>query len=178
MERRQIGWLLYTAAVFVVLVTTLDVIEINELVESVLYGLAYLMLPTAIGIAIFRYRLYEIDRLVNRTITYAVVVAVLAAVYLGAVLAIGSVIGRNQPLAVAAATLAAAALFNPVRRRVQGWVDRKFSRSRYDAEQVVAEFSTRLRDEVELAGLTVDLTNAVRGALRPYSVTLWIASQR
>jgi hypothetical protein len=177
LERRQIGWLLYAAAVFIVVVTALDLLELNETLESVLYGAAYLSLPAAIGIAILRYRLYEIDRIVNRTVTYTVVVAALAAVYLGGVAALGALVGSESPITVAAATLAAAALFNPVRRRVQGWVDRRFSRSKYD-ERVVDEFATRLRGEVDLEGLAADLVRAVRGALRPSLVQLWIASER
>jgi hypothetical protein len=178
-ERRQIGWLLYAAAVFVVLVTTLDIVELPELVEGALYGMAYLLLPIAIGVAVFRYRLFEIDRIVNRTVTYAVVVGMLAAVYLGGVAAIGALVGeQGNSLTVAAATLAAAALFNPVRRAVQGWVDRRFSRSKYDAQRVVETFSARLRDEVELEAHAGDVGTVVQGALHPSSVSLWIAGER
>ena len=167
LERRQIGWLLYAAAVFVVVVTALDFLELNDTLESVLYGAAYMSLPAAIGIAVFRYRLYEIDKIVNRTVTYAVVVVALAAVYLGGVAALGALVGSENPLAVAAATLAAAALFTPVRRSVQGWVDRRFSRSKYDAQKVVEGFTAKLRDEVDLLGLSSELTRVVNVTLRP-----------
>ncbi len=178
LERRQIGWLLYAAAVFIVVVGTLDLLELNETLESILYGVSYLLLPVAIGIAIFRYRLYEIDRIVNRTVTYAVVVVALAAVYLGGVAALGALVGSENPLAVAAATLAAAALFTPVRRRVQGWVDRRFSRSKYDAQRVVEGFTAKLRDEVDLLGLSSELTRVVNVTLRPKGASLWLMDER
>jgi hypothetical protein len=178
LERRQIGWLLYAAAVFIVVVAILDLLKLNETLESVLYSAAYLSLPAAIGIAIFRYRLYEIDRIVNRTVTYAVVVVALAAVYLGWVAALGALVGSENPLAVAAATLAAAALFTPVRRSVQGWVDRRFSRSRYDAQKVVEGFTTSLRNEFDLTGLNSELTRVVNVTLRPNSASLWLLDER
>jgi hypothetical protein len=103
----------------------------------------------------------------------------LAAIYLGGVAAIGALVGeQGNSLTVAAATLAAAALFNPVRRAVQGWVDRRFSRSKYDAQRVVETFSARLRDEVELEALAGDVGTVVQGALHPTSVSLWIAGER
>jgi hypothetical protein len=178
LERRQIGWLLYAAAVFIVVVAALDLLELNETLESVLYGAAYLSLPAAIGIAVFRYRLYEIDRIVNRTVTYAVVVVALAAVYLGGVAALGALVGSENPLAVAAATLAAAALFTPVRRSVQGWVDRRFSRSKYDAQKVVEGFTAKLRDEVDLTGLNSELRRVVNVTLRPTTASLWFVEER
>ncbi|HEX2369835.1 MAG TPA: hypothetical protein VHM94_11450 [Acidimicrobiia bacterium] len=178
LERRQIGWLLYAAAVFILVVTALDLLELNETLESILYGAAYLSLPVAIGIAVFRYRLYEIDRIVNRTVTYTVVVVALAAVYLGGVAALGALVGSENPLAVAAATLAAAALFTPVRRSVQGWVDRRFSRSKYDAQRVVEDFTTKLRDEVDLLGLSTELRRVVNVTLRPTMASLWLMEER
>ena len=179
LERRQIGWLLYAAALFiVVLVTALDLLELNETLESILYGAAYLSLPAAIGIAIFRYRLYEIDRIVNRTVTYAVVVVALAAVYLGGVAALGALVGSENPLPVAAATLAAAALFTPVRRSVQRWVDRRFSRSRYDAQRVVEGFTAKPAHEVDLIGLSSELTRVVNVTLRPTAASLWLVEER
>ncbi len=178
LERRQIGWLLYAAAVFITVVAALDLLELNEFLESILYGVSYLLLPIAIGIAIFRYRLYEIDRIVNRTVTYAVVVVALAAVYLGGVATLGALVGSENPLAVAAATLAAAALFTPVRRSVQSWVDRRFSRSRYDAQRVVEDFTTKLRHEVDLLGLSSELRRVVNITLRPNSASLWLLEER
>ncbi len=178
LERRQIGWLLYAAAVFITVVAALDLLELNDSLESILYGASYLLLPIAIGIAVFRYRLYEIDRIVNRTVTYAVVVVALAAVYLGGVAALGALVGSENPLAVAAATLAAAAVFTPVRRSVQGWVDRRFSRSKYDAQKVVEGFTAKLRDEVDLLGLNSELTRVVNVTLRPTTASLWLVEGR
>jgi hypothetical protein len=131
-------------------------------------------IPAAIGVAILRYRLYDIDKLISRTVSYAVVAAVLVAVYAGCALALGSLVGRDNPLAVAGATLAAAALFTPLRRRVQEFVERRFDRSRYDAERVVDDFASRLRQEVDLDGLTTDLTAVVGQTLRPVTVSLWL----
>ncbi len=147
-ERLQIKWLAL-AAVFSLPAWAIDLPgaldQINEAVAGVL-------LPAAMAIAIFRYRLYDIDRLISRTVSYGLVAAVLAAVYLGGVAALGAVVGSDNPLAVAGATLAAAALFTPMRRWAQVWVDRRFDRTRYDATQVVSAFSGRLRDEVDLDG--------------------------
>jgi hypothetical protein len=113
--------------------------------------------------------LYDIGQLVRRTVTYTLVAVLLAAMYLGGIAAIGALVGRTSPLAVAGATLAAAALFNPVRRRVQAWVDHRFDRARYDTEQVVEGFSARLREVVDLDGLSKDLTGVVTVTLRPVS---------
>jgi hypothetical protein len=106
------------------------------------------------------------------------VVVALAAVYLGGVAALGALVGSENPLAVAAATLAAAALFTPVRRSVQGWVDRRFSRSKYDAQRVVEDFTTKLRDEVDLLGLSTELRRVVNVTLRPTMASLWLMEER
>jgi hypothetical protein len=173
-ERQQLAWLTYAVA----LVAAILVVEelsaalgfpLPDAVETISLVMTVLAFPAAIGIAVLRYRLYEIDRLIRRTVSYAVVAVLLAIAYVGAVSAIGSVAGRQNPLAVAGATLAAAALFSPVRRRVQAWVDHRFDRARYDTEQVVEGFSARLRDEVDLDGLTTDLTGVVTVTLRPVS---------
>ena len=131
----------------------------------------------AIGIAVLRYRLYDIDRVISRTVAYAIVTGLLAGVYAGLVLLATQVLGLHTPVAVAAATLAVAALFTPVRRRVQRAVDRRFNRARYDADQTVAVFAARLKNAVDLDAVRDDLAGVVHQALEPAHVSLWI-SQR
>jgi hypothetical protein len=131
--------------------------------------------PAAVAVAILKYRLYSIERLISRTVTYGLVAVVLAAVYLIAVVALGSQLGRDNSLSVAASTLATAAAFTPVRRRVQELVERRFDRARYDALLVVDDFSTRLRDEVDLENLVSDLADVVDRTMRPANVSLWLA---
>ncbi len=172
-ERRQIKWLAL-AAVFSLPSWAIDLPGVLDQINEAVAGV---LLPAAMAVAIFRYRLYDIDRLISRTVSYGLVAAVLAAVDLGGVAALGAVVGSDNPLAVAGATLAAAALFTPVRRRVQGWVDRRFDRTRYDTSQVVSAFSERLRDEVDLEGLTGGLTRIVGETLRPAGVSMWLAGE-
>ena len=131
----------------------------------------------AIGIAVLRYRLYDIDRVISRTVAYAIVTGLLVGIYAGLVLLATQVLGVHTPVAVAAATLAAAALFSPVRRRVQRAVDRRFNRARYDADQTVAVFAARLKNAVDLDAVRDDLASVVHQALEPAHVSLWI-SQR
>ena len=131
----------------------------------------------AIGIAVLRYRLYDIDRVISRTVAYAIITGLLVGIYAGLVLLATQVFGLHTPVAVAAATLAAAALFNPVRRRVQNAVDRRFNRARYNADQTVAAFAARLKDAVDLDSVRDDLAGAVHKALEPAHVSVWI-SQR
>jgi hypothetical protein len=127
------------------------------------------------GVAILKYRLYDIDRIISRTLAYAIITALLVGFYAGPVLLATEVLGLRTPVAVAAATLAAAALFNPVRRRVQHAVDRRFNRARYDAEETVAAFAARLKDAVDLDAVRVDLTGVVQEALEPAHVAVWIS---
>jgi hypothetical protein len=131
-------------------------------------------LPVCMAVAVLKYRLYDIDRLISRTVAYVIVTGLLIGVYAGLVLAVQG-FGAKTPVGVAAATLAAAALFSPLRRRVQRAVDRRFNRSRYDAEQTVAAFAARLQDQVELDAVRADLTTVVRAALEPTHVGIWIA---
>jgi hypothetical protein len=140
-------------------------------------GVAACLFPIAIGIAVLRYRLYEIDRLISRTIGWAIVTGLLGAAFVVLVLGLTSVLGRvtgGDTLAVASSTLVVAALFSPVRSRVQGAVDRRFDRSRYDGEQLVAAFGERLRDEVDLATITTEVLTTVDAAVRPSPVGLWL----
>jgi hypothetical protein len=173
-ERLQYPWLMMAIGVVVVVLATTQVASESVILDEALVFIALNAIPAAIGVAILRYRLYDIDKLISRTVSYAVVAAVLVAVYAGCALALGALVGRGNPLAVAGATLAAAAVFSPLRRRVQSFVDRRFDRSRYELERVVDEFSSRLRQEVDLDGLTTDLTAVVGQTLRPASVSLWL----
>jgi hypothetical protein len=139
--------------------------------------LAYLALPVAIGIAVLRYRLYEIDRIISRTIGYAVVTVTLAVTFGGAILLFQAVLAPltgGNTLAVAASTLVAAALFQPLRRRVQTVVDRRFNRARYDAERTAAAFAAQLRDEVDLRNLSGDVLQVVAQTVAPATVALWL----
>ena len=173
-ERLQYPWLMTAIGFVIVILATTQLVPESVILDVSLVFIALNAIPAAIGIAILRYRLYDIDKLISRTVSYAVVAAVLVAVYAGSILALGSLVGRGNPLAVAGATLASAALFTPVRRRVQSFIDRRFDRARYDAERVVDDFSSRLRQEVDLDGLTTDLTAVVGQTLRPVSVSLWL----
>jgi hypothetical protein len=134
--------------------------------------LAIFALPVSMGVAILKYRLYDIDRIISRTLAYAIVTGLLVGVYAGLVLATQA-FGFRSSVAVAASTLAAAALFNPLRRRVQRGVDRRFNRARYDADQTVAAFAARLKDAVELDAVRDDLAGVVQQALEPAHVRVW-----
>ena len=131
-------------------------------------------LPISMGVAILRYRLYEIDRIISRTLAYAIVTGLLVGVYAGLVLLATHVLSVHSTVAVAAATLAAAALFNPLRRRVQHVVDRRFNRARYDADGIVAAFASKLKGEVNLDSIRNDLAGAVQHALEPAHLSVWI----
>ena len=127
-----------------------------------------------IGVAVLKYRLYEIDRIISRVISYAIITAVLAGVFAGVVVLATEALPFKTPVAVAASTLVAAALFNPLRRRVQHMVDRRFNRARYDAEAVVAAFTARLRQTVDVDTLQGDLTDVVHRAFQPAHVSVWL----
>jgi hypothetical protein len=142
------------------------------------FAVFFPLIPAAAGIAILKYRLYDIDRLISRTLAYAIVTGLLLGVYAVLVLVATQVLRFRTPVAVAAATLAAAALFNPLRRRVQQVVDRRFNRVRYDADQMVAAFAGRLRAAVGLDTLRADLLAVVDSAVEPAHSSVWIASHR
>lgn len=131
-------------------------------------------LPLAMGVGILKYRLYEIDRLISRTLSYAILSALLVATFIGLVALSTDLLPFSSSVGVAASTLAAAALFNPLRKRVQRVVDRRFNRARYDAEQTVAEFAARLRDAVDLDSIQNELLHVVHQAVEPSQATIWI----
>jgi hypothetical protein len=170
-RRQQLKWLASGAAVAAASLIMAAGLGTAEL----LAGLA--ALPAGIGVGILRYRLYDIDRIISRTLAYALVTGLLAGVYTALVLAIQA-FGLRTPVAVAAATLAAAALFNPLRRRVQRGVDRRFNRARYDTDQIVTAFAARIKDAVEVASVRDDLAVVVHQALEPTHVSVWISPGR
>jgi hypothetical protein len=184
-ERAQLWWLVYAGALIVVAFLAEILAEkvigpgatANNLQNAIGSGAAALI-PVAIGVAVLRYRLYDIDRIISRTVAYAIVTGLLVGVYAGLVLLATHALRVHTPVAVAAATLAAAALFTPVRRRVQRRVDRRFNRARYDADQIAAAFAARLKDTVELSSVRDDLTGIVSRALEPAHVSVWISGQR
>jgi hypothetical protein len=141
---------------------------------NLISDLGFAVLAVCVGMAILRYRLYDIDRIISRTLAYAIVTGLLVGLYAGLVLLATRVLSFRTPVAVAASTLAAAALFNPLRRRVQHLVDRRFNRARYDAEQTIAAFAARLKDAVDLDSVAADLAGVVHQALEPAHVSLWI----
>jgi len=143
-------------------------------VLSTLAWMGVAALPISIGVAILKYRLYDIDRIISRTLAYAIVTGLLVGVYAGLVLLATQVLKFHSSVAVAASTLVAAALFNPVRRQVQHTVDRRFNRARYDAEQMVAAFAGRLQDAVDSDAVRADLTVVVHTALEPTHVSVWL----
>ena len=128
-----------------------------------------------LGMAILRYRLYEIDRIISRTLAYAIITGLLVGVYAGMVLLATRVMSVTSPVAVAASTLAAAALFTPLRRRVQTATDRRFNRARYDTDATVTAFAARLKDAVDLEAVRDDLTATVHQALEPAHISVWIS---
>jgi tryptophan-rich sensory protein len=171
-QRLQLKWFMYASAVAAVIVLAASQFGGNDPLAA--FEIAFTLIPAAVGIAILKYRLYDIDRLISRTLAYAIVTGLLIGVYAGLVLLATQVFGLHTPVAVAAATLAAAALFNPLRRRVQHVVDRRFNRVRYDADQTVAAFAARLRDAVDLDTVRTDLVAVVNRAVEPAHISVWI----
>jgi hypothetical protein len=183
-ERAQLKWFAAMVAVsvpaFLVGVALYGNSGVAAIVANVADGIAFggfALLPVAIGIAILRYRLYEIDRLISRTLAWAVLTVILGAAFVGLVLGLQTVLapftGSNE-LAVAGSTLLVFSLFQPIRRRVQAVVDRRFNRARYDAQTAVDAFSVRLRDEVDLEILQVSLLALVDATLEPTTSRLWL----
>ena len=173
-ERLQLKWC--AAAALVVIVVFIATIWVNSAVVNVLQSLAFVGLWTAIAVAVLKYRLYDIDRVISRTLAYAIITGLLVGFYAGLVLLATHVLTIQSPVAVAVSTLVAAALFNPLRRRVQQVVDRRFNRARYDTDQMVAGFAARLKDTVDLDSVRDDLAVVVDKALEPAHVSVWITA--
>jgi MFS family permease len=182
-QRQQLKWFAFVIGISAVtLLVALAVQGILPVVATVLtyLGIAGVVvgLPAAVGLAILRYRLYDIDRLINRAVVYATLTAVLGLGYAAAVLALGQLFGgvgeRTPSWAVAGATLAVAALFQPARRRIQQAVDRRFNRRKYNTAKTIDAFSTRLRDQVDLDTLSTELLAVVDQTMEPTRVSLWL----
>lgn len=178
MERQQLKWLLFACAVTITILLVVQPNTSNEWKLGTLLALPlFPSVPVAAGVAILRYRLYEIDRIINRTLVYGLLTVLLGAVYIAGVFGLGqlldSVTGESA-LAVAAYTLAVAALFQPLRRRIQAVVDRRFNRRRYDAAKTIEAFSTRLRDQLDLDTLSTELLSIVDQTTEPTRASLWL----
>ena len=183
-ERQQIKWFAYAVAVLAtsailayVVSESMGVIWLGW-VSTVLVIVSVVGLPVAVGIAILRYRLYNIDVLINRTLVYGSLTAVLVGVYLGSVVLFQELFrtltGQESQLGIVASTLAIAALFNPLRHRIQGFIDRRFYRRKYDAAKTLEAFSAKLREETDLDALSEDLVGVIRETMQPAHVSLWL----
>jgi hypothetical protein len=194
-ERHQIKWIAFAASVVVVLyaiamiasfvfpeeswTTAGSVWWLNFLTYAVLSS--FTLVPIAVGIAVLKYRLYEIDIIINRALVYVSLTVMLVALYLGGIVLLQRVFvtftGQRSTLAVVASTLLIAALFNPLRRRIQYFIDRRFYRSKYDARKTLEAFSTKLKDETDLEALSSDLVGVVRETMQPSHVSLWLRAE-
>jgi hypothetical protein len=189
-ERQQIKWFAYAAAIYAVSIV-LNVFNLAidaplwfERGSTAIFTVAGMTIPISIGIAILSYRLYDIDRIINRTLVYGSLTVTLVALYFGGIVLLQRMFdlltgaGEKSTLAVVASTLVIAALFNPLRRRVQGFVDRRFYRYKYDAAKTLEAFGSRLRDETDLEALSDDLVGVVRETMQPAHVSLWLRPDR
>jgi hypothetical protein len=185
-ERQQLKWFAYGAGQLAVLFALSVGLPglwnrwVPLAVSDLVFGFSFALIPVTIGIAILRYRLYDIDRLISRTLVYGLLTALLAAVYAGLVLSLeelfGGIGGQPPSWAVAGATLAVAALFQPARRRIQAVVDRRFNRRKYHAAQTIEAYSVRLRDQLDLDTLSSELLAAVDQTMEPTRISLWLRS--
>src|SRR5919107_1161424 len=193
-ERQQIKWFASAAGLSLVwiFVWTTGQVTLGGLPEAIVALSSLLVVPStpiATGIAILRYRLYDIDHIINRTLVYGLLTILLAAGYVATIMALQgigdlvfqlpfrAVFGQKSTLATIAATLAMAALFNPLRHRIQSFIDRSFYRSKYDAAKTLEEFSMKLRNETDLEALSDDLVGVVRETMQPAHVSLWLRSE-
>ena len=183
-HRQQLKWLYTGAVIFVVsLVIGVFIIPLgvgdapgwdNQPVVSAIATLGVVALPVCIGVAVLKYRLYELNRIISRVVSYTLITALLGGVFTGLILLATRVLPVRGPVAVAAATLVIAALFNPLRKRVQHAVDRRFNRARYDAEALVAAFTARLRRTIDLDTIRSELADVVHEAFQPAHVSVWL----
>jgi MFS family permease len=175
-ERQQLRWVALAAllAALAILMALAGMITGNPAMRNWGIGVSFAVLPPAIGAAILRYRLYDLDRILSRTLAYGLLTVLLAGGYAVVVLGLGQLLGGDSSLVVAAATLAVAAMFQPARRRIQTLVDRRFNRRRHDAARTIAAFSGRLRDQVDLGTLTAELLSVVDQTMQPTRTSLWL----
>jgi len=187
LERAQLGWVvlplallatsIFVTVIIVMVPQALGSEEVGDDAWIVVY-LSMITFPVFFGVAVLRYRLYDIDRIISRTVSYGLVTAVLVVVYLGAVFILGSLPPLDGELAVAGSTLLAAALFNPLRRRIQNAVDRRFNRSRFDAQLTMEALSRRLASEVDLTALGLELEHVAHQTMQPSNVQVWVRENR
>jgi hypothetical protein len=178
-ERQQMKWMVFAVSFLVFVIVLPNVVGLGA--SDILFSIAIVQLPVAVGIAMLKYRLYDIDRLISRTLVYGALTVLLGGVYVGLVLvgqSLSSSLVGSGNLAIAASTLVVAALFLPVRSRVQHFVDRRFYRRRYDAQRTLEGFGARLREQVELETLSTDLALVVQETIQPSHVSLWLRSER
>jgi hypothetical protein len=176
-ERQQLRWLALAAglaAVALLVAIAALMTQEGSILLDVALGVCVGLLPLATGAAILRYRLYDIDRIISRTLAYGLLTVLLGGGYAGVVLGLGQLLGTDSSLVVAGATLAVAAVFQPARRRVQREVDRRFNRRRYDAANTIAAFSTRLREQIDLDTLSAELLAVVHQTMEPTTASLWL----
>jgi hypothetical protein len=187
-ERQQLKWFAYAAGVLLMILflATIVVWYLSRWMSFPIGIVALSAIPVAVGIAVLKYRLYDIDHIINRTLVYGALTALLAAGYFATIMALQgignlvfqlpfrAVFGQKSTFATIAATLAMAALFNPLRHRIQSFIDRSFFRSKYDAAKTLEEFSMKLRDETDLEALSDDLVGVVRETMQPAHVSLWL----
>jgi hypothetical protein len=177
-RRQQLKWFLGGAAIAGIgfagsISTSSNSSAIGQAIQF-FSGLAWAALPIGLGVGVLKYHLYDIDRVISRTLSYAIVTGLLIGIYVGLVTLATKVLPFSSPLGVAVSTLTAAALFNPLRKRVQRLVDRRFNRARYDAESIVSAFAQRVRDDVDLQVVGTEFVRAVQRSVEPAHVSLWL----
>jgi hypothetical protein len=180
-ERQQIKWFASAAALTLLWIIVFGQSTLRGLPEAMVALSSLLVIPSipiATGVAILRYRLYDIDVIINRTLVYGSLTVILVGLYFGGIVVLQRVFvlltGERSTLAVVTSTLLIAALFNPLRRRIQGFIDRRFYRRKYDAAKTLEAFSAKLRDETDLDALSGDLVGVVRETMQPAHVSLWL----
>jgi hypothetical protein len=184
-ERQQMKWFLLACGLFVLIALSIifsgtweELDEFQADFFSFAYALGIMAFPIAIGIAILRYQLFYIDVIIRKTLVYTLLTGLLALIYLGTVIVLQTIIGRTagaqSPLVIVLSTLLIAALFSPLRRRIQGFIDRRFYRKKYDAQQVLEQFGLTARDETEMERLTAELVSVVQETMQPEAVSIWL----
>lgn len=181
-ERQQLRWFAYAGGLFgtqILLFPLFINVPAIEWMWPIVFGIATISIPVATGIAILRYRLYDIDRFVSRTITYGVLVVLLGGLYAAVVIGLGQTfVSANSDVAIAASTLVTATVFAPLRNRIRGRVDRRFDRRRYDAERTIEAFAARLREQIDIGAIEGELCTVVDRTLQPTSVWVWTKAMR